>query len=75
MPLISLPLRREEPATSLMSVDDETRVIVDSTVHELVTVALEAGLDIRDLNQLLDSGLGLDDLVRAVRALLLDRAA
>jgi hypothetical protein len=40
-----------------------------------VSVALEAGLDIRDLNRLLDLGMGLDELVDAVKALLLDRAA
>ena len=58
-----------------MRLDDKTRVIVDSTVEELVSVALQAGLDIHDLNRLLDSGMGLDDLVYAVSALLLKRAA
>lgn len=58
-----------------MGSEDTIRRIVDATVEELVSVALEAGLDIRDLNRLLDSGMALNELVDAVKALLLTRAA
>lgn len=51
------------------------RLLLDATVDELIKLALQAGVSIRDLNALLDSGLGLDELVDFVATKLLRRAA
>jgi hypothetical protein len=58
-----------------VDLEDGTRMLLDATVEELVSNALQAGLNVCDLNRLLDAGMGLDELVDAVKALLLDLAA
>ncbi len=58
-----------------LPLDNDTRVLIEATIDELIRVAAGAGLSVRDLNRLLDSGLGLEELVECVAARLYKRAA
>jgi hypothetical protein len=55
--------------------DENTRLLIDATIDQLIRVAPRAGFSIHDLNKLLDSGMGLDELVDCIRATALKRAA
>lgn len=55
--------------------DDKTRLLIDATIDQLLRVAPHAGFSVRDLNNLLDAGLELDELVDYITATALKRAA
>jgi len=52
-----------------------TRLLIEATVDQLIRVAPRAGFSIRDLNNLLDSGMALDELVDCIATAVLKRAA
>jgi hypothetical protein len=58
-----------------MPLDEDTRLLIEATVDQLIRVAPRAGLSIHDLNNLLDSGMELDELVNCIAARALKRAA
>ena len=57
------------------SVGDNTRLLIEATVDELIKVAPRAGFSIRDLNNLLDSGMELHELIDCLAMTALKRAA
>jgi hypothetical protein len=63
-----VPIRREP-------LDEDTRLLIDATVDQLIRVAPRAGFTIHDLNKLLDSGMDLDQLVDCIATAALKRAA
>jgi hypothetical protein len=63
-----VPIRR-------VPLDEDARLLIDSTVDQLIQIAPRAGFSIHDLNKLLDCGLGLDELVDCIAATALKRAA
>jgi hypothetical protein len=63
-----VPIRR-------VPLDEDTRLLIEATVDQLIRVAPRAGFTIRDLNNLLDSGMGLDELVECIATAVLKRAA
>lgn len=64
----SVPNRR-------VPVDENTHLLIEATVDQLIRVAPRAGFTVRDLNKLLDSGMELDELVDCIAATALKRAA
>ena len=58
-----------------VSVDDNTRLLIETTVDELARVAPRAGFSIRDLNNLLDSGMELHELIDCMAMTALKRVA
>ena len=63
-----VPIRR-------VPLDEDTRLLIEATVDQLIRVAPRAGFTIRDLNNLLDSGMELDELVDCIATAVLKRAA
>jgi hypothetical protein len=63
-----VPIRR-------VPLDENTRRLIEATVDQLIRVALRAGFSIHDLNNLLDSGMELDELVDCIAMAALKRAA
>ena len=55
--------------------DDNTRLLIEATIDQLIRVARRAGFSIGDLNKLLDYGLELDELVDCIATSALKRAA
>lgn len=55
--------------------DENTHLLIEATVDQLIRVAPRAGFTVRDLNKLLDSGMELDELVDCIAATALKRAA
>jgi hypothetical protein len=64
----TVPIRR-------VPLDENTRQLIEATVDQLIRVALRAGFSIHDLNNLLDSGMELDELVDCIARAVLKRAA
>ena len=55
--------------------DENTHLLVEATVDQLIRVAPYAGFSIRDLNTLLDSGMELEELVDCIATAAFKRAA
>ena len=67
--------RRPPPFIRRAPLDENTFLLIDATIDQLIRVAPRAGFSIRDLNKLLDSGMELDELVDCIAATALKRAA
>lgn len=63
-----VPIRR-------VPLDQDTRLLIEATVDQLIRVAPHAGFSIRDLNNFLDSGMELEELVDFIATGALKRAA
>jgi hypothetical protein len=67
--------RRPPTFIRIAPLDENTFLLIDATIDQLIRVAPRAGLSIHDLNKLLDSGMELDELVDCIAATVLKRAA
>jgi YHS domain-containing protein len=67
--------RKSPVAVRRVPLDENTHLLIEATVDQLIRVAPHAGFTIRDLNNLLDSGMGLNELVDCIAATALKRAA
>lgn len=67
--------RKSPVSIRRVPLDEDTRLLIDATIDQLIGVAPRAGFTIRDLNKLLDSGMELDELVDCIAATVLKRAA
>jgi hypothetical protein len=63
-----VPIRR-------VPLDQNTRLLIEATVDQLIGVAPRAGFTVRDLNNFLDYGMALDELVDCIATAVLKRAA
>jgi len=69
------PWRKLPVPNHRVPLDENTRLLIEATVDQLIRVAPRAGFSIRDLNNLLDSGMALDELVDCIATAVLKRAA
>lgn len=67
--------RRSPVSICRVPLDESTRLLIDATVDQLIRVAPHAGFSIRDLNNLLDSGMDIDELVNCIATAAFKRAA
>lgn len=68
-------LRKSPVPIRRVPLDENTRLLIDATVNQLIRVASRDGFSIRDLNNLLDSGMELDELVECIATAAFKRAA
>ncbi len=73
MARIRLAISRESDRK--LPLDEDCRLLIEATVDQLIRVAPRAGFTVRDLNDLLDSGMELDELVDCIATAALKRAA
>ena len=69
------PWRKSPVLNRRAPLDDNTCLLIDATVDQLIRVAPRAGFTIRDLNNLLNSGMELDELVDCIATAALKQAA